>query len=316
MMMSPSYLHLYKTGELARRVEIAREMLAACTLCPHRCGVNRLQDERGLCRTGARAVVNDTMPHFGEENPLVGTGGSGAIFFSHCTLGCVFCQTWEISHKGEGEEIDNHRLAELMFMLQEDGCHNINLVTPSHVIPQILDAVRLAAAAGLNLPLVYNSSGYDSPSGLRLLEDVVDIYLPDFKFWKSDTASQLAGAADYPEAARTALKEMYRQVGDLRIDAAGLAMRGLLVRHLILPGHLDETREIISFMAQEISPGTYLNLMGHYRPCGEAAAHPPLHRSLSATEYETARGWAQESGISRLDETHTHLLRHMLSSAE
>jgi putative pyruvate formate lyase activating enzyme len=313
-MKKPSYLELYQTGELADRVEQARDFLLHCLLCPHRCGVDRLHGELGVCGTGARAVVNDTMPHFGEEAPLVGSRGSGAIFFSHCVLACTFCQTYEISQHGEGTPVSSQRLAELMLLLQEDGCHNLNLITPTHVIPQILQAVYLAADQGFTLPLVYNTGGYDSLEGLRLLEGVIDIYLPDFKYWQPETAKNLCGAADYPEIAKGAIKEMHRQVGDLLLDDDQLAVRGVLARHLVLPGYLAETREIIRFLAEEISPHTYLNLMGHFRPCWLAKSYPPLNRTLYGSEYRTARRWAIEAGLTRLDQTHQHLYQHLFAS--
>ncbi len=312
-MKKPSYLLLYETGELAVRVKEAKQLLRDCQLCPHRCGVDRLQGELGVCYTGAKAVVNDTMPHFGEEAPLVGSGGSGAIFFSHCVLSCIFCQTYEISQKGEGVPVDSQRLAELMLMLQDDGCHNINLITPSHLVPQILEALYLATGRGLNLPLVYNTGSYDSLESLKLLEGVVDIYLPDFKFWRSETGAKLCGAADYPEIARAAIGEMHRQVGDLTLNSDQMAATGILMRHLVLPGYLSETRQIIQFLAEEISTGTYLNLMGHYRPYWQAKSHPPLHRPLYASEYNTALQWAKEAGLTRLDRTHQHLYEHLFA---
>jgi putative pyruvate formate lyase activating enzyme len=312
-MKKPSYLELYKTGELAKRVEEAKQRLLYCQLCPHACGVDRSRDELGVCHTGALAVVNDTMPHFGEEAPLVGSRGSGAIFFSHCVLTCAFCQTYEISQKGEGTPVSSRRLAELMLMLQEDGCHNLNLITVSHVVPQILEALYLAAGQGLSLPLVYNTGSYDSVETLRLLQGVIDIYMPDFKFWRPERAELLCGVADYPEVAKAAIREMHRQVGDLVLDSDQLAVRGILARHLILPEQLSETREILQFFAAEISQSTYINLMGHYRPCGQARSHPPLDRSLYASEYETARRWARESGLTRLDQTHEHLCRRLFT---
>lgn len=312
-MRKPSYLELYETGELARRVEEAKQLLLDCKLCPHMCGVDRLQDEVGVCRTGAMAVVNDTMPHFGEEAPLVGSRGSGAIFFSHCVLACIFCQTYDISQKGEGTPVNSRRLAELMLMLQEDGCHNLNLITVSHVVPQILEALYLAADQGLTLPLVYNTGSYDSVETLKLLEGVVDIYLPDFKFWRPETAASLCGVADYPEIAKAAIREMHRQVGDLVLDDDQLAVRGILTRHLVLPGRLPETREILRFLAAELSPNAYINLMGHYRPCWQARSHPPLDRPLFSWEYDTARRWALEAGLTRLDQTHQHLYEHLFT---
>jgi putative pyruvate formate lyase activating enzyme len=246
-------------------------------------------------------VVSSYSPHFGEESPLVGQGGSGTIFFTSCNLGCVFCQNYEISHLGLGQEISDQELAAMMLDLQHQGCHNINLVTPSHVVVQMLTALPLAIAQGLTLPLVYNTSGYDALATLRLLDGVVDIYMPDFKFWNQATAKRLAGAADYPERAQQAIREMHRQVGDLQLDSQGLAQRGLLVRHLIMPGGLDETEKILNFLAQEISPNTYTNLMDQYRPCGRAEEFPTINRPLQAEEYQTALAMAAKAGLTRLD---------------
>jgi putative pyruvate formate lyase activating enzyme len=246
--------------------------------------------------------VSSYAPHFGEESPLVGSSGSGTIFFTNCNLGCIFCQNYEISHLGEGEEVTAEQLAAMMVSLQEKGCHNINFVTPSHVVPQILEALLIAIKKGLSIPLVYNSGGYDAIETLLLLDGVIDIYMPDFKFWDNDSARQLAAAPDYPERARDALKEMYRQVGDLQINDQGVACRGLLVRHLVMPGGLDETRHILEFLAREISAKTYVNVMDQYRPCGRAREFPPLDRPLDSNEYGEAMEIAKEVGLTRLDE--------------
>ncbi len=279
-----------------------------CRVCPWKCGVNRLAGEPGKCRCGSEAVVNDYMPHFGEEGCLVGERGSGAIFFSFCNLSCVFCQTSDISQKGEGTPVDAERLSDIMLWLQNEGCHNINLVTPTHVIPSIVSALLIAREKGLTLPIIYNSGGYDSVETLRKLRGVIDIYLPDFKFWLPETAENLCGARNYPDVARKALKEMHRQVGNLVIDEkTGLAKKGLLVRHLVLPGHLDETEKILEFVAKEISPFTYINIMGHYHPCGKARDLPPLNRNLRKREFETAIKIAEKLGLRRLDKTHWHL---------
>lgn len=297
-----AYLACHASGELARRVERARAALACCECCPRCCRVNRLEGERGVCRTGEQAVVASYNAHFGEEASLVGAGGSGTIFFSHCNLGCLFCQNYEISHLGEGIEMSAGQLAAVMVSLQKQGCHNINLVTPSHVVPQILAALPLAIDHGLTVPLVYNSSGYDTLETLRLLDGVVDIYMPDFKFWSEDSARSYSKAPDYPERARKAVAEMHRQVGDLVLDTQGIARRGLLVRHLVMPGGLDETGAILRFLAEEISPATYVNVMEQYRPCGRAAEVPPIDRPLSHQEYEEAVRLAREAGLTRLDD--------------
>ena len=297
----PGYIALWRSGELAQRAELARLRLARCELCPRHCLVDRLDNERGVCRTGEKAVVASYNPHFGEEAVLVGTGGSGAIFFSNCNLGCVFCQNYEISHLGEGVEVSAGQLAAVMMSLQKQGCHNINLVTPGHVVPQILAALVLAVGRGLTLPLVYNSSGYDCVETLKLLDGVVDIYMPDFKFWENESGRCYASAPDYPEQARAVIREMHRQVGDLVVDADGLARRGLLVRHLVMPGGIDETGEIMRFLAEEVSPTTYVNLMDQYRPCGQAGEFPPLDRSPTHEEYQEAVRLARQAGLTRLD---------------
>lgn len=243
--------------------------------------------------------------HFGEESPLVGKGGSGTIFFSHCNLLCIFCQNYEISHcpdQEEGVATGPEQLARIMVNLQEQGCHNINLVTPSHVLPQILEALPFAIEKGLHLPLVYNTSGYDSVESLQLLEDIVDIYMPDFKFWNPEHAKRYAHAYDYPEVARLALKEMYQQVGDLVMDRNGLASRGVLIRHLIMPGCLDETEDILKFIAREISLDSYVNIMDQYRPCGKANEVEALNRTVSSEEYQRAMQMAKEAGLKRLDQ--------------
>jgi len=300
-------------GELARRAAVGWERLRDCDLCPRRCGVDRLAGERGFCRTGVRAVVASCGPHFGEEDPLVGRGGSGTIFFANCNLGCVFCQNYEISHLGEGREVAAGELAEMMLALQEQGCVNINLVTPSHVVPQILAALVEACRRGLNLPLVYNTSSYDSLATLKLLAGVVDIYLADFKYWSPCSAKRLLQAPDYPACARAAIKEMHRQVGDLEPGDRGVARRGLLLRHLLMPEGLADSAEIFNFLAREISLATYVNIMEQYRPCGQAFKFPPLDRPLDRREYLRAVDLARRAGLHRLDEPAAQrLLRRIL----
>ena len=298
----PAYLRTVADGILEQRVRQGLDALACCTLCPRRCRVDRTAGETGYCRTGYQAVVASYNAHFGEEAPLVGKNGSGTIFFSHCNLLCNFCQNFAISHLGEGEPMDDRRLADAMLELQRQGCHNINLVTPSHVVPQILAAVRLAAEQGLMLPLVYNCGGYDRVETLQLLDGIVDLYMPDFKFWNSETAEDTCNAPDYPDVARRAILEMHRQVGDLHVDdASGLAQRGLLVRHLVLPGGLAGTANVMHFLAGEVSRDTYVNLMSQYRPCGRAADVRALAASLSPLEYDQAVREARAAGIHRLD---------------
>ncbi len=299
---APAYLQALRDGTLQRRIDISLEALVQCCLCPRRCGVDRLAGETGYCRTGRRAVVASYNAHFGEERPLVGSHGSGTIFFSHCNLLCNFCQNYEISHLGEGTEVDEVQLAAMMLELQRIGCHNINVVTPSHVVPQLLSSVKLAAEKGLGLPLVYNCGGYDRVETLKLLDGIVDIYMPDFKFWDTDTARDTCDAPDYPEVARQALLEMHRQVGDLRIDEeSGLAYKGLLVRHLVLPGGLAGTAKVMQFLAETISRDTYVNVMSQYRPCGRAKALEALAVALDPIEYDQAVREAKAAGITRLD---------------
>jgi len=301
-MTQAGYLILHKEGKLAGRIAEARERLAPCTVCPRQCKVDRLADEKGICRTGARAVVSSYAPHFGEEAPLVGSGGSGTIFFTHCSLLCVFCQNYEISHLGQGVETDEGQLASMMVSLQRQGCHNINFVTPSHVVPQIIAALPKAVEKGLTVPLVYNSSGYDAVETLQQLEGIFDIYMPDFKFWTGESGKRFAKAPDYPQVTQKAILEMHRQVGDLAVDAEGVAVRGLLVRHLVMPGGLDETREILRFLAREVSVNTYVNVMDQYRPCGKARQYPPIDRRLTNEEFQEALSLAEDAGLQRLDE--------------
>jgi len=298
----PGYLRLLEKGTLERRAREAVAAMSKCTLCPRQCGVDRTSGETGTCKTGCRAVVASYNAHFGEETPLVGRYGSGTIFFSNCSLLCNFCQNYEISHLGEGRKVDDDQLAQIMLDLERAGCHNINLVTPSHVVPQILAAVHLAAQRGLKVPLVYNCSGYDRVETLRLLDGIVDIYMPDFKFWDPKVAGNTCNAPDYPEAARQSLLEMHRQVGDLVIDqASGLAYKGVLVRHLVLPGGLAGTLPVMDFLANSLSRDTYVNVMSQYRPCGRAREMPSLAVALSPEEYEMAVKEAKLAGITRLD---------------
>jgi len=302
--LEPAYLQTHRSGLLRRKAGQALEHLSACTLCPRRCGVNRLLGETGVCKTGRLASVSSFNAHFGEEAPLVGERGSGTLFFAHCNLLCLFCQNFEISHQGIGREVTDERLAGIMLGLQRQGCHNINFVTPSHVVPQILAALEIAVARGLNVPLVFNSGGYDLPETLALLDGVIDIYMPDFKFWDPEIARTTCEAPDYPEAARQALVEMHRQVGDLEIGEGGIARRGLLVRHLVMPAGMAGTREVMRFIARRISPRTYVNVMSQYRPCGRAHEVAGLETALSPAEYRRAVEEAAEEGITRLDRPH------------
>lgn len=297
----PRYLQNQSLSDLKAKAEKALDVLADCTLCPRQCHVNRTADETGFCRTGKKAVVASHNAHFGEESVLVGSNGSGTIFFTHCNLMCNFCQNYDISHEGVGYEIDDQQLAGIMLELQNRGCHNINFVTPTHVVPQILVALGIAAEKGLHIPLVYNSSGYDSVRSLAILEGVIDIYMPDFKFWDDKIAEKTCQAADYPQIAQRALVEMHRQVGDLKVDHNGLAYEGLLVRHLVLPEKAAGTRQVMAFIAANVSSNTYVNIMPQYRPCGQAAETPPLDRAITTDEYESALDQARTAGIKRFD---------------
>ena len=298
----PSYLALAATGELGDRISRACGLLADCGVCPRHCGVDRTAGELGYCRGGLLPRVSSAGPHFGEEPPLVGRYGSGTIFLAGCNMRCAFCQNYGISQCYQGEEIPARELAGEMLALQERGCHNINLVSPSHFVPQILSAVGIAVPLGLAVPLVYNSGGYDLPGTLRLLDGVFDIYMPDLKFMDGEVAEKFCRAKNYPEKAQAAIQEMHRQVGDLEVNPRGVAERGLLVRHLVLPGGLAGTREAMHFLAREISPHTYVNLMAQYRPCGQALENSPLNRRITDTEYEEALRMAREEGIHRLDQ--------------
>jgi len=297
----PSYLALHESGELARRAEQARELLEPCVVCPRECRAARLSGAASFCGGGERPKVSSAGPHFGEERPLVGTGGSGTIFLAGCNLGCIFCQNYEISHLRQGVEVGGDELANTMVRLQARGCHNINFVTPTHYVPQIMAALVIAVEAGLHVPLVYNTGGYDSVQTLRLLDGVFDIYMPDAKYADGEVAARLSGAPDYPQVMRAALSEMHRQVGDLEMGADGLARRGLLVRHLVLPDGLAGTPEIMRFLAS-LSRDTYVNVMAQYRPCYQAHQHPELCRRISADEYREAVQAAHDAGLHRLDD--------------
>ncbi len=296
----PAYLALLRSGELKLRVEAAYRRLHACDLCGRECRVDRYE-RTGSCKTGIRAVVSSYGPHFGEEDPLRGYRGSGTIFFAWCNLNCQYCQNYEISQLGHGEEVEPEELATMMLSLQRQGCHNINLVSPTHVLPQILAALLIAAQAGLNLPLVWNTGGYDSLAALALLDGVVDIYMPDMKYADEEIAYRYSRVRNYPAVNQAAVKEMHRQVGDLVMDEEGIALRGLLVRHLVLPGGLAGTAEVTRFLAQEVSVNTYFNLMDQYRPCYKAASLPPLDRPITRAEYEQALEQAMAAGLHRFD---------------
>jgi putative pyruvate formate lyase activating enzyme len=299
----PAYLRLAASGELARRAAEACRHLADCDLCARYCFVDRRRGIEGAaCRTGTRALVASYGPHHGEEGPLRGRAGSGTIFFSGCNLRCAYCQNWDISQRRTGREVEPREIADMMLELQARGCHNINLVSPSQVVAQILAALVDAAARGLRLPLVYNTGGYDSREALALLDGIVDIYMPDMKYGDAALARRYSKVRNYVEANRAAVKEMHRQVGDLVLDGHGIAQRGLLVRHLVLPHGIAGTEQVLAFLAGEISPNTYLNLMDQYRPCYRADEYPELDRPLTQEEYREALEAAARRGLARLDQ--------------
>lgn len=299
--MPLTYSDLAANGRLKERIDAALALLSPCRLCPRECGVDRLAGEQGFCKTGRSARVASFGPHFGEERPLVGSGGSGTIFFSGCNLGCIFCQNYDISHSAAGREVTPQQLATMMVDLQHRGCHNINFVTPTHVMPQILEALPHAVRAGLNVPLVYNCGGYESVEALALLDDIIDIYMPDAKYAHGAVADRLSSAPDYPDRMFEAIDEMHRQVGDLRITPDGLAIRGLLVRHLVLPEDQAGTRGVMQFISA-LSKQTYVNIMDQYRPCYEAHTCEAIARRPTKSEYTDAVQHALDAGLQRLDD--------------
>lgn len=303
--LEPAYLSL-DPSQLQQRVEEALATLADCRACPRDCRVDRLRDEIAVCKSGRHAVVANYFAHFGEEDCLRGWNGSGTIFFSHCNLRCVFCQNYDISQAIKAKESTGappERIADMMLELQEHGCHNVNFVTPEHVVPQVVEAIAVAVDRGLRVPIVYNTSAYDALDSLRLMDGLVDIYMPDFKVWSVASSRRWLLAADYPETARRSIREMHRQVGTLTFSDDGLARRGLLLRHLVMPGGLDETRAILSWVAEELGPETYVNLMGQYHPAGRVSddRYPEINRRLESGELAEARRIATELGLSRLD---------------
>jgi putative pyruvate formate lyase activating enzyme len=304
-MQKPAYLNYLTKTELEDRVKQAYHHLSICDVCALRCPVDRYSGQMGACRTGIFARVSSYGPHMGEESPLRGWRGSGTIFFSNCNLRCQYCQNHEISQSSSGQEVESQEIAAMMLELQSYGCHNINLVSPSHVVPQILAAILIASQAGLRLPIVYNTGGYDSHEMLKLLDGVIDIYMPDMKYADPKIAQRYSKIPNYPAVNQAALREMHRQVGDLQIDDRSLAFRGLLVRHLLLPNNLAGTDKILEFIAQEISKDTYLNLMDQYHPDFKASYYPELNRPISIQEYDTAVQKALQIGFHRLDQKST-----------
>ncbi|MDD5552776.1 MAG: radical SAM protein [Candidatus Omnitrophica bacterium] len=296
--MYPSYLDSYNSGQLRKVSETVFNLLRSCALCPRKCGVNRLNNERGFCRAGVKARVCSYMPHHGEEPPISGTRGSGTIFFSGCNMACVYCQNYEFSQKDEGREFETRELSEAMLNLQSQGCHNINLVTPTHFMPQILKSLELAVPKGLNIPLVYNTSGYESADILRFLDGIVDIYLPDMRYAGNNISAKYSGAPGYPEFNRAALKEMHRQAGLAQLDENGLIKRGLIIRHLVLPNNVSGTEKIMKFVAQSLSKDTYISLMSQYTPYHKANSYKDICRRVNFEEYEYAKMIMERCGLS------------------
>ncbi len=301
----PAYLDVWRRDEFDSRVEAALAELEDCCACPRNCHVNRLEDRAKVCNTGRHAIVSSAFPHFGEEDCLRGWNGSGTIFFGLCNLRCVFCQNWDISQQQSGGELTGTEIANLMLALQDRGCHNVNFVTPEHVAPQVVEAIAEAVPRGLHVPIVYNTSAYDSLMSLQLMDGLVDIYMPDFKFITYEPSRAYLKAKDYPARAMEAIREMHRQVGDLTFGTDGLAKRGLLVRHLVMPGNTEDARLIFEWLANEISPDTYVNIMDQYRPLhqvGQSAKYAAIDRRPSAAEMTAARGAARNAGLWRIDE--------------
>ncbi len=305
----PSYLELHLKGELKKRGEELWEIMRSCKLCPRECGVNRLKGEEGFCGATSQLMVSAYHPHFGEEKPLVGKNGSGTIFFTNCNLRCVFCINWEISQEGKGAPTRIEQLAQMMLNLQKMGCHNINLVTPTHYSPHIVSAVDLAAEKGLRLPIVYNTSGWERTEILKILDGIVDIYLPDFKYADPKMSSKYSsGAQTYPEITKKAILEMQRQVGKAEPYKNGLIYRGLMIRHLVMPNNVSGTREVLEWIANNLPKDTYVNIMSQYRPAYKAFDYPEISRRLTRKEYSDAIKWAKEFGLTNLDIQGYHFL--------
>ncbi len=296
----PKYIETYKKGRFKKIIEQFESDLKSCELCPRDCKINRNKEKSGTCKTGRYAKIASYGPHYGEESCLVGQNGSGTIFFSNCNLLCNFCQNFDISHEGNGYEVSKEKLAEIMLALQKRGCHNINFVTPSHVISQIVSALEIAISSGLNIPLIYNTSAYDKVGTLRLLEGIIDIYMPDFKFMNPKVAQITCNAENYPEIVKKALTEMYRQVGNLTFDNNGIATCGLLIRHLVMPSDFSTTSDVLEFIADEISKNSFVNIMSQYRPSGKAHEIPEISNSLKINDYNNAIKDARNMGLKNL----------------
>lgn len=313
--MYPSYLDALKNGGLDKALNSTYKMLGSCSICPRRCRVNRLKNEKGFCQTGLKAKVCSYMPHHGEEPPISGTRGSGTIFFSHCNMSCAYCQNYEFSQGGEGREVSEKQLADFMLQLQTAGCHNINLVTPTHVMPQILQAIKIAANNGLDIPLVYNTSGYELAQVIALLNGIIDIYLADLRYADSFMSEKYSSAPDYPRQSQQALKQMHQQVGIAKLDSRGIIIKGVIIRHLVLPNNLSGTETLMKFIAEELSKETYISLMSQYMPCYKAHKFSEISRRITLKEYEGAQesmrahglynGWTQEdTGLARFAGTY------------
>ncbi len=296
----PRYIELHRKGLLKERVEVLKQILNDCTLCPRNCHVNRNAGKKGKCRVGSEIIISGVHPHFGEEPCLVGKHGSGTIFFASCNMNCIYCQNFEISRFKQGEIVDVSTLADSMLYLQKIGCHNINLVTPTHYVPQIVEAIEIAVKKGLRVPIVYNCGGYESVETLKLLDGIVDIYMPDIKYSDNSMGLKYSGVPDYWDVVRPAVKEMWRQVGDLEI-VDGLAVRGLLIRHLVLPNNIAGSAKVFEFIANEISKNTYVNIMAQYRPYFNAFLKPELSRRITMQEYKEAVKTAYQFGLTRIE---------------
>jgi putative pyruvate formate lyase activating enzyme len=298
-MVAPSYLRLYKSGELDERVDRLNRILESCELCPRKCRANRLEGKKGYCGSGKELIISSYGPHFGEEPEITGRNGSGTIFLANCNLLCIYCQNYEISHLGQGGEASIDEAAEIMLNLQSKGCHNVNLVTPTHFTPQLVKAISVAAGRGLKLPIFWNCSGYENIETIKLLNDIVDIYKPDMKYSQSEPAKKYSNAPDYFERCKEAVREMHRQVGDLKVDERDIAHRGLLIRHLVLPNNLAGSEKVLEFISEELSKTCYVNIMAQYRPLGRAYEYEELARRPTSTEYLRVVDYARKLGLHR-----------------
>jgi len=307
--VKPSYIELYQHRGLDKRIEKLYKVLESCELCPRKCGINRLEGERGVCKSGKELIISSYGPHFGEEEPLIGKirvstlfgykGGSGTIFLANCNLLCAYCQNYEISHLGCGNEVATDKVAGMMIELQNRGCYNINFVTPTHFAPQLVRAIKFAIERGLNIPIVWNCSGYENVEIIKLLAGIVDIYMPDIKYGKSEPAKKYSKAPDYFERCKDAVKEMHRQVGDLKLNMMGVTYRGLLIRHLVLPNDLAGSEEVLKFLTEDVSTNTYVNIMSQYRPEGEAHKYKELNRRPTWKEFNKVVEMAEKHGLTR-----------------